>query len=254
MGLNLPINRVIFSTLEKYDGVSERCLKSIEVKQIAGRAGRAQCEGHTTVLVESNNHSDFIEACLSIKENNISIFPIMPNTWHVSKIKDILRTNFIENILEVFPKLCDSRDFYSTIKSDILTIAGIVDKKFKIPAEEKLKFCLTPVDMRVSQQVDTFLEIIEIAFVNDRKMRYSEHFNLYEYNYSDLEWAEQELKCISILCYLAQFTNNISLDGIEKSKKILNSFIIRALLKVKVPEDYRHYRDYCDDDDEDGYY
>lgn len=255
MGLNLPINRVIFSALEKYDGVSERRLKSIEVKQIAGRAGRAQCEGHTTVLVESTNQSAFIEACLSIKENNIPSFPIMPNTWHVSKIKDILRTNSIENILEVFPKLCNSRDFYSTIKPDILTIAGIVDKKFKIPAEEKLKFCLTPVDMRISQQVDMFLEIIEIVFVNDRKMRYSEHFNLYEGNYSDLEWAEQELKCISILCYLAQFTDNISLDGIEKSKKTLNSFIMRALLKVKVPADYRRYRDYYDeDDDDDDYY
>lgn len=254
MGLNLPINRVIFSSLEKYDGFSNRSLKSIEVKQIAGRAGRASCAGFTTILEDSYKQSSFIEKCLDIKENNITSFPIMPNTWHISKIKDMLRTNSIENILTLFPKLCNSKDFYSTIKPDILTIAGIIDKKLKIPAEEKLKFCLTPVDMRVSQQIDTFLEIIEIVFVNDRKMRYSEHFNLDEHNYSDLEWAEQELKCISILCYLAKFTDNISLDGIEKSKKKLNSFIMRALLKVKVPEDYRHYREYYDDDDNDDYY
>ncbi len=40
MGLNLPIRRVLFTTLEKYDGVEQRELAPAEVKQIAGRAGR----------------------------------------------------------------------------------------------------------------------------------------------------------------------------------------------------------------------
>jgi len=40
MGLNLNIKRVVFSTLEKFDGKSERKLTPSELKQIAGRAGR----------------------------------------------------------------------------------------------------------------------------------------------------------------------------------------------------------------------
>ena len=40
MGMNLPINRVVFLQTTKYDGVTERPLTSSEVKQIAGRAGR----------------------------------------------------------------------------------------------------------------------------------------------------------------------------------------------------------------------
>ena len=40
MGLNLSIKRIIFSTLEKYDGFEFRRLRSQEIKQIAGRAGR----------------------------------------------------------------------------------------------------------------------------------------------------------------------------------------------------------------------
>ena len=40
MGLNLAIKRIIFSTLEKFDGRRRRPLTPIEVKQIAGRAGR----------------------------------------------------------------------------------------------------------------------------------------------------------------------------------------------------------------------
>ncbi len=37
MGLNLNIRRIIFSTLEKFDGTSMRALTVAEIKQIAGR-------------------------------------------------------------------------------------------------------------------------------------------------------------------------------------------------------------------------
>jgi ATP-dependent RNA helicase SUPV3L1/SUV3 len=40
MGLNLPIRRVVFLTLRKFDGESRRDLSAQEVKQIGGRAGR----------------------------------------------------------------------------------------------------------------------------------------------------------------------------------------------------------------------
>ena len=39
MGLNLPIERVIFLTTEKFDGTQQRPLTPTEIKQIAGRAG-----------------------------------------------------------------------------------------------------------------------------------------------------------------------------------------------------------------------
>ncbi len=40
MGLNLPIRRVVFSSLVKWDGRQERSLTPAEVRQIGGRAGR----------------------------------------------------------------------------------------------------------------------------------------------------------------------------------------------------------------------
>ena len=40
MGVNLPIRRLIFTGIEKFDGESFRLLTTQEVKQIAGRAGR----------------------------------------------------------------------------------------------------------------------------------------------------------------------------------------------------------------------
>ncbi len=40
MGVNLPIRRIVFMEVYKYDGVTSRLLTSSEIKQIAGRAGR----------------------------------------------------------------------------------------------------------------------------------------------------------------------------------------------------------------------
>ena len=40
MGLNLPIRRIIFMDTQKFDGLERRDLKSSEIQQIAGRAGR----------------------------------------------------------------------------------------------------------------------------------------------------------------------------------------------------------------------
>ena len=63
MGLNLNIGRVVFSTLRKYDGVSERPLMPNEIKQIGGRAGRFKSiypEGSVTCLSDDKDSSDWI--------------------------------------------------------------------------------------------------------------------------------------------------------------------------------------------------
>ncbi|MGN1165987.1 MAG: SUV3 family DEAD/DEAH box RNA helicase [Lachnospiraceae bacterium] len=40
MGLNLPVRRIVFMEVEKYDGKNTRALEVPEIRQIAGRAGR----------------------------------------------------------------------------------------------------------------------------------------------------------------------------------------------------------------------
>ena len=45
MGLNLNINHVCFTSLEKFDGRYNRNLTSSEIGQIAGRAGRFKNNG-----------------------------------------------------------------------------------------------------------------------------------------------------------------------------------------------------------------
>jgi hypothetical protein len=60
MGLNIgPLRRVVFSTLRKFDGMRERQLSAMEIKQIAGRAGRFghHDEGLVTALLDAGPYA-----------------------------------------------------------------------------------------------------------------------------------------------------------------------------------------------------
>lgn len=54
MGLNLPVRRIVFMEVEKFDGKMQRPLEVSEIKQIAGRAGRYGLHetGYVTALDE----------------------------------------------------------------------------------------------------------------------------------------------------------------------------------------------------------
>lgn len=68
MGVNLPIKRVVFLDIYKFDGKVRRMLMPAEVKQIAGRAGRAGIFEVGYVSAKSSDKS-FIEKAL---KQNIS--------------------------------------------------------------------------------------------------------------------------------------------------------------------------------------
>jgi ATP-dependent RNA helicase SUPV3L1/SUV3 len=52
MGLNLDIDCVVFTALDKHDGIGRRALTTAEVAQIAGRAGRHVRDGHFASTTE----------------------------------------------------------------------------------------------------------------------------------------------------------------------------------------------------------
>ena len=53
MGLNLNINHVCFTSLEKFDGRYNRNLSTSEIGQIAGRAGRYKNNGFFSYTKEA---------------------------------------------------------------------------------------------------------------------------------------------------------------------------------------------------------
>ena len=66
MGMNLPIQRVVFLYTSKYDGVERRPLTSSEIKQIGGRAGRFGV--YPKGYVATSENPGFIQHGLTAKD------------------------------------------------------------------------------------------------------------------------------------------------------------------------------------------
>ena len=86
MGLNLAIGRVIFQSMEKYDGVVHRRLAQHEVKQIGGRAGRYKSDfpvGKVTTLQKEDR--DFLTEMMAIEPKDMSFAYIEPTLENISE-------------------------------------------------------------------------------------------------------------------------------------------------------------------------
>ena len=83
MGLNLSINNVYFAAMHKFDGRSSRPLNSLEVAQIAGRAGRYTSDGF---FGETGSLRGIGETLINEVEDNV--FPMLRKIkWRNSKLE-----------------------------------------------------------------------------------------------------------------------------------------------------------------------
>ncbi len=83
MGLNLAINNVYFAATQKFDGNRLRPLNTLEVAQIAGRAGRYTTDGFFGVTGRTKQIS---ETVINDVENNV--FPVLKKLkWRNNKLE-----------------------------------------------------------------------------------------------------------------------------------------------------------------------
>ncbi len=83
VGINMPARTVVFNTLEKYDGITNRYLTSKEYFQLAGRAGRRGMdkEGYAIAVVDR----DFLDIDKVIRLTSEDTEPIVSRfqlTWN----------------------------------------------------------------------------------------------------------------------------------------------------------------------------
>ncbi len=98
MGLNLKIDHVAFSSLQKFDGRYQRNLTTSEIGQIAGRAGRYLNDGSFSFLKNVGKIDPLI--IRSIEDNNFD--SIQKIYWRNSDI-NFENTESILNSLKQFP-------------------------------------------------------------------------------------------------------------------------------------------------------
>jgi ATP-dependent RNA helicase SUPV3L1/SUV3 len=165
MGLNLPIRRVLFSTMTKFDGEDDRMLSESEVHQIAGRAGRFGIheEGFAGVLDEAEN-----TAARSLKELLHKVpkaprdfkAPVAPNGWHVETIASRLHLTKLREVLGVFVEQLKLDDAHFAVAEldQMLTLAESLDQSAaKLTLKERFIYAQAPVDTRTESQLQEFL-------------------------------------------------------------------------------------------------
>ena len=165
MGLNLPIRRVLFSTLEKFDGEADRPLEASEVHQIAGRAGRFGMheEGFAGVLDTAEPEAAReLRELMSREAKAPPDFkaPVAPNPWHVTTIASRLGRNALREVLGVFVDQLrlDDAHFEVAELDQMLLLAEQLDvSAAKLTLQQRFRYAQAPVDTRTDTQLQEFL-------------------------------------------------------------------------------------------------
>ncbi len=157
MGLNLPIRRVLFSTLEKFDGVGDRSLSVSEVHQIAGRAGRygLHDEGFVSVLKESEASALKQLRTLLPKEPRAPRdfkAPVAPNWTHVRVIAERMGVKKLYAVLSIFMQQLrlDDAHFAVAELEQMLGLAELLDQRAGgLTLQQRFRYAQAPVDTRL---------------------------------------------------------------------------------------------------------
>jgi hypothetical protein len=104
MGLNLPIRRIIFSTTTKWNGRAERNLSPMEIRQIAGRAGRYGIHeaGSVTAFLERDIKRIIDAVGNERREDASDIIWVAPTTQHLERLAEISGVRDISALLRFF--------------------------------------------------------------------------------------------------------------------------------------------------------
>lgn len=159
MGVNLPIKRIIFMSLQKFDGEEIRYITSQEVKQIGGRAGRkgiyevgyVGCTG-----IEQN----LIKECLESEDESLSQAVLGPGEA-ILQIKGLP----LREKLALWSTSREKLDYYRKMDiRDYLLLLGHT-KAYGLPEDIEYRLMRLPFDVNDPELLLCFLSLVEEFFV-----------------------------------------------------------------------------------------
>lgn len=172
MGLNLPINRIFFSTLEKYDGIENRYLNVTEVKQIAGRAGRYGFSefGEVGLLMnDSYEDNHYLQKAVfgaydTFEDTRV---PISPNLIQIETICETIGKNDLYAALIFFKeKMVKNHNLYKTANLESMIEIALSIKNIDLDITTGLNYSCVPIDVNNYAHMQTFYKWINLHLAN----------------------------------------------------------------------------------------
>jgi len=185
MGVNLPIRRIIFMTIRKFDGEEVRELTSQEVKQIAGRAGRIGIYD-TGYVAATGGNAHIIKTKIETEDPTIREAVIGPSEA-ILNIKGLP----LNEKLALWSTRQEKLDYYR--KMDVSEYIYILDKikKYKLTQEVEWDLLKVPFDVKSDALMDAFLDYVDELFINKQKELFKPE--CYNGNLDDLEIYYQKV-------------------------------------------------------------
>nr|XP_043624518.1 DExH-box ATP-dependent RNA helicase DExH16, mitochondrial [Erigeron canadensis] len=252
MGLNLNISRIIFSELEKFDGLEMRPLTVPEIKQIAGRAGRYGSKfpnGEVTCLDAKD--LPLIRSSLNCPSpilESAGLFPTFDLLYMYSRSH--LNCGLCQ-ILEQFMENAKlSPNYFIADCEEMLKVAAVLDE-LPISLHDKYLFCLSPADMSdeiLSQGLTQFAH----TYAKTRIVRLREIFNpgtlKVPKTQTELKELESIHKVLELYVWLSfRFDDSFPDQELAASQKSICGLLIEHFLEGSgfqkpLPKKLRQYR------------
>ncbi|WP_338045131.1 helicase-related protein [Paracraurococcus ruber] len=154
MGLNLPIRRVIFSTLRKFDGEERRELNAQEVKQIGGRAGRyGKFEEGVVAVLAGGGSPEFIRMMMEAPP----LPPgdprplVQPDADIVANVAQEIGTDSLFGVLARIKRAVlrpDDPNYRLADLTQAMAVASAIDGVAGLELLQRWTYALCPVDER----------------------------------------------------------------------------------------------------------
>lgn len=182
MGLNLEIKRIVFSTVEKFDGKEMRNLSKSEILQIAGRAGRYGTESSKGLVTTLHKHDmGLIQAAMGSVLPSISRVCIRPEVnmleefasrmieqWRYRMVRagkldprgDDIREPPLHMIIAAYMEFhrADPAFFLSESLDDLAALAEIL-QGVSLRLKDRFTFCQAPADPEDKSQTAALVEM-----------------------------------------------------------------------------------------------
>lgn len=259
MGMNLPIQRVIFSTLSKFFDSKEHPINDSEIKQIAGRAGRfgRYPEGFVTTLQQVEDGLDRVNAALGITLEQKKFAMVGPDLEIFRSVNSALEENSLRTLdlsefLRLFNTMTFDKPFYCVDLKEMIEVTEMieeVDETGILSDSETFGFACAPVNLGMIEHVQYYVWIAS-HYVKEMSIL-SEDIDS---NSDDIDYLERAIKCVELYQWLARhFQNkNFSFDETDllqnKSEAIekLNTLLSEKTSKrcsscnVKLPDTFEY--------------
>jgi ATP-dependent RNA helicase SUPV3L1/SUV3 len=231
MGLNLPISRVFFAALDKFDGNKRRGLFFSEIRQIGGRAGRfGMFEKGWVGSIGGGMHGvDKIRAALATPPKElIGRAFVRPNRESVALAAEFLETDSLDQILAYLRSrlVLDHPDLKIGDMDEEIEkarrLAGVA-----IPLLDRLAYAVVPVSLRHPWFMDTIITWARAHSAGKRAP-------MPPLRSGDLQRLEDGVNLATAWLWLSQRFPDVYVDAntVREGVAILNVEIERNLTKL----------------------